>query len=236
MANKKHMLRISENNFRIMMDALWKAFTDSANLVDTLEYIGLDVSESKSQHPEMGNFNCLYGLQSMAAGTVLDVLGISRELPGLDDGQGGPGSILSEIDQYLYNVMAECQPCGDKFPEDYYDGLYDIIQAISGTELVWLPEKDAAQDNGNAAGLDVGGAYWDEHEFGPYSPARMDELKAGGLKKYEATLSRTGGVTVWAKDQDHAANIADGMGPGELDAFAAFECASVTDVYEADAE
>lgn len=159
----------------------------------------------------------------------LDCTGYTLENGFVKESDGGD-LMLSYMVQDFYSCLADAIP--DVMEFLYEDMFMDAV--ILCSEAGNMPLCTKEKDNG----IDFGGAYWDTGRFGDWARSSVfdnetkQNLHKQGLDHYEAKVSRTGSVTVWAFDAKEAKDIALTMTDGELESYGTVDGRCVTDAYK----
>lgn len=124
---------LSEQNFRQILDTLWFGFSRTRKMVDDLETVGLDVNPDS-------RFGALYAIQEKTSVTILNLLGIDRELSKAEEQQ----TVLEKLDQFLTDLYTE-YPDDEKFPDKQYEKLVKLLKESGNATFPWEEQNHLNQ-------------------------------------------------------------------------------------------
>lgn len=126
---------ISEQDFKIVLDAMWRTYTKAADLIDVLNSIDLHIDNTSHNTAGTTGFNELITIQNSIAPTILKLMGLKDNEPGSNERQ----TMKDEINQFLRDVRMKNPVCldSDGFPETYYEKLLKILIVSGGIKLSW---------------------------------------------------------------------------------------------------
>ena len=220
---------ISQENFKIALDAMWAGFVKAVGLVNTFAVMGLEVCDMKpvdesnpADSPKFLGFGDLYNVQGAMGPAIIRLVGGDPEMPTAK----GATTLLEEIDFFLCEVAEDC-PKSEKFPEEWYPKLMQILTTSGKITMPWLKDGQSKGRKGF-----ISGGYWDNDALGVTKEyATVDEILADGFEMFLFELSctskasdkveakNTQAIQVWGRDYDDAERVLKSMTMAEIEEY-----------------
>lgn len=74
----------------------------------------------------------------------------------------------------------------------------------------------------------IGGAFWDETEFGKFNEQSLRELQDEGMHHYNVLMTKDGELAIWAHDEAEAKRIGERLTLSEINTYGYFDLPYVT--------